>query len=210
MRLITTHVDAAVDARALLRHPPPPSPTIPPSLAATTRLPPLKILRSGLEVGHAEEKGRGHQRPQDDVLHLFGRSTLLGRTLTFYVLESRPMHKNSLAPPLPRRRDCFSEPPPPTQLTPLYRPDALPHREGEGAPDRSREGREGGRSAGEVAVPRRRESLSVTAVNLNQCCRGLVGRRRRATADRGRAKTDEASDTAIPDPIAGIVIAKLK
>ena len=93
MRLITTHVDAAVDARAPLRPPPPCPSAIPPSLAATAILPPLQILRRGLEIGPAQEKGRGHQRPQDGVLHLL---TLLSQSLP-QPQESRPMRQNSYA-----------------------------------------------------------------------------------------------------------------
>ena len=93
VRLITTHVDAAVDARAPLRPPPPCPSAIPPSLAATAILPPLQILRRGLEIGPAQEKGRGHQRPQDGVLHLL---TLLSQSLP-QPQESRPMRQNSYA-----------------------------------------------------------------------------------------------------------------
>ena len=69
MRLISTHVDATVDARASFSRPPPPSTVIPPTLAAASRLAPLHILRRGLKIGRVQEQGQGRQRPHGGILH---------------------------------------------------------------------------------------------------------------------------------------------
>ena len=69
MRLISTHVDATVDAGAPFSRPPPPSTVIPPTLAAASRLAPLHILRRGLKIGRVQEQGQGRQRPHGGILH---------------------------------------------------------------------------------------------------------------------------------------------
>ena len=163
VRLITTHVDAAVDARAPLRRPPPCSSVIPPSLAATAILPPLQILRRGLEIGHAQEKGRGHQRPQDGVLHLL---TLL-------------QPRSATSPNGADRRDCFSEPSPTTHYNPQTGCTAASA--GDTGRGRAREG--GRRKSRSVRrrPPRLDRSQSRRAVYVSLSA-GRVGRRTATTA----------------------------
>ena len=205
MRLITTHVDAAVDARAPLRPPPPCPSAIPPSLAATAILPPLQILRRGLEIGPAQEKGRGHQRPQDGVLHLL---TLLSQSLP-QPQESRPMRQNSYA------NRCFHGRSRPTRETvsPSRHTDAdtlqstdrmhrRRHREGAGGRARARAGG-GSRAPSDAALPPRlavSRGARYTYLYLSVLSR-RVGRRTasppprpRAVAGAQSAKTDERSE----------------
>ena len=173
MRLISTHVNATVDAGAPFSRPPPPSTVIPPTLAAASRLPPLHILRCGLKVGRVQEEGQGRQRPHGGILHFV--------TPPRSVTSSRVCPSCRATPSA--EQDCFSKSAPTHPTPPRTTGCAAKSSWEDGAPRKSRRC-DSTRSQGRA---RARGSLSLISTVV-------LSPRRRPTKAR-REKSAPARDT---------------